>query len=96
VIWSNGRGLSVEKTAAANPGEPTLEFLLGYQLWFVGEKVEARKWFDAAANFVRIENLAGGKASDKIDRYEFHRHIRRGNLRNVRLIGFKRPSWIST
>jgi hypothetical protein len=33
---------------AANPGEATLEFLLGYQLWFVGEKVEARKWFDAA------------------------------------------------
>jgi hypothetical protein len=34
---------------AANPGEPTLEFLLGYELWFVGEKVEAKKWFDLAA-----------------------------------------------
>jgi hypothetical protein len=33
---------------AANPREPTLEFLLGYELWFVGEKVEARKWFDLA------------------------------------------------
>jgi hypothetical protein len=33
---------------AANPGEATLEFLLGYELWFIGEKVEARKWFDLA------------------------------------------------
>jgi hypothetical protein len=33
---------------AANPGEPTLEFLLGYELWFIGEKVEAKKWFDLA------------------------------------------------
>jgi hypothetical protein len=38
----------LRKVTAANPGESTLEFLLGYQLWFVGEKVEARKWFDAA------------------------------------------------
>jgi hypothetical protein len=34
--------------AAANPDEPTLQFLLGYQLWFIGEKAEARKWFAAA------------------------------------------------
>lgn len=33
---------------AANPGDPTLEFLLGYELWFIGEKVEAKKWFDLA------------------------------------------------
>lgn len=33
---------------AANPGEASLEFLLGYELWFVGEKVEARKWFNLA------------------------------------------------
>jgi hypothetical protein len=38
----------LRKVAAANPGEAALEFLLGYQLWFVGEKVEARKWFGAA------------------------------------------------
>jgi hypothetical protein len=38
----------LRKVTAANPGESTLEFLLGYQLWFVGEKVEARKWFAAA------------------------------------------------
>jgi hypothetical protein len=39
----------LRKAVAANPGEPTLEFLLGYQLWFVGEKAEARKWLDQAA-----------------------------------------------
>jgi hypothetical protein len=44
-----GHLAELRKTAAANPGEPALEFLLGYQLWFVGEKAEARKWFDAAA-----------------------------------------------
>jgi hypothetical protein len=39
----------LRKAVAANPGEPTLEVLLGFQLWFVGEKPEARKWFDTAA-----------------------------------------------
>jgi hypothetical protein len=39
----------LRRAAAANPGEPALEFLLGAQLWFTGEKAEARKWFDAAA-----------------------------------------------
>lgn len=39
----------LRRTAAANPGDPVLEFLLGYQLWFVGERAEARKWFAAAA-----------------------------------------------
>lgn len=34
---------------AAHPGEPTLAFLLGYQLWFVGERAEARRWFAVAA-----------------------------------------------
>jgi tetratricopeptide (TPR) repeat protein len=38
----------LRKAVAANPGEPSLEFLLGYELWFVGEKAEARKWFDTA------------------------------------------------
>jgi hypothetical protein len=33
---------------AANPGEATLEFLLGYELWFTGQKTEAKKWFAAA------------------------------------------------
>jgi hypothetical protein len=40
----------LRKGVAANPGEASLEFLLGYQLWFIGERVEARKWFDAAAS----------------------------------------------
>jgi tetratricopeptide (TPR) repeat protein len=39
----------LRKAMAVNPDEPTLEFLLGYQLWFVGERAEARKWFDLAA-----------------------------------------------
>jgi tetratricopeptide (TPR) repeat protein len=39
----------LRRTVAANPGDPALEFLLGYELWFVGEKVEAKKWFATAA-----------------------------------------------
>lgn len=39
----------LRRTAAANPGDPALEFLLGYELWFVGERAEAKKWFAAAA-----------------------------------------------
>ncbi len=39
----------LRKVVAANPGRPTLEFLLGYQLWFSGEKLEAKKWFTPAA-----------------------------------------------
>jgi len=39
----------LRKAVAANPGEPNLEFLLGYQLWFVGERIEAKKWLDSAA-----------------------------------------------
>jgi hypothetical protein len=38
----------LRRVTAANPDEPTLQFLLGYQLWFVGEKAEAKKWFAAA------------------------------------------------
>jgi hypothetical protein len=38
----------LRRAVAANPGEAALEFLLGYQLWFTGEKAEARKLFDAA------------------------------------------------
>lgn len=37
---------ALRAVAAANPGDPTLEFLLGYELWFIGEKAEAKKWFD--------------------------------------------------
>ncbi len=43
-----GHLADLRKVAAANPGEPVLEFLLGYELWFIGEKAEAKKWFAAA------------------------------------------------
>ncbi len=39
---------ALRAAVAANPREPTLEFLLGYELWFVGDKVEAKKWFELA------------------------------------------------
>jgi hypothetical protein len=38
----------LKKAVADNPGRATLEFLLGYQLWFAGEKAEAEKLFRAA------------------------------------------------
>ncbi|HEY1192123.1 MAG TPA: hypothetical protein VGE74_31130, partial [Gemmata sp.] len=39
---------ALKKAVADNPGQPVLEFLLGYQLWFGGEKAEAAKLFRAA------------------------------------------------
>ena len=39
---------ALKKAVADNPGQATLEFLLGYQLWFGGEKAEAEKLFRAA------------------------------------------------
>ena len=39
---------ALKKALAENPGQVTLEFLLGYQLWFSGEKAEADKLFRAA------------------------------------------------
>jgi hypothetical protein len=38
----------LKKANADRPGQVTLEFLLGYQLWFSGEKAEADKLFRAA------------------------------------------------
>jgi len=38
----------LKKAVADNPGLVTLEFLLGYQLWFSGEKAEADRLFRAA------------------------------------------------
>jgi hypothetical protein len=40
--------LALKKAAGEDPGEATLEFLLGYELWFGGDKPEARKHFAAA------------------------------------------------
>ncbi|MBA4186997.1 MAG: hypothetical protein C0467_03165 [Planctomycetaceae bacterium] len=49
----------LRKVSAANPGEPTLAFLLGYQLWFIGEKVEAKKWFDIAEKRLAVPGPIG-------------------------------------
>jgi hypothetical protein len=40
--------LALKKTLAENPAAATLEFLLGYELWFGGAKPEADKLFRAA------------------------------------------------
>ncbi len=39
---------ALKKAVADNPGQAALEFLLGYELWFSGEKAEAEKLFRAA------------------------------------------------
>jgi hypothetical protein len=40
--------IALKKTVADNPGQVTLGFLLGYQLWFTGDKAEANRLFRAA------------------------------------------------
>ncbi len=40
--------MALKKAQADNPGNATLEFLLGYQLWFSGDKDEAKKLFRTA------------------------------------------------
>ncbi len=39
---------ALKKANAETPNQATLEFLLGYQLWFSGDKAEADKLFRAA------------------------------------------------
>lgn len=39
---------ALKKAVTDNTGQPVLEFLLGYQLWFGGARVEAEKLFRAA------------------------------------------------
>jgi Flp pilus assembly protein TadD len=41
--------LALKKALAENPNQATLEFLLGYELWFAGDKPGAEKLFRAAA-----------------------------------------------
>ena len=43
-----GHLLALKKAVADNPNQATLEFLLGYQLWFSGDKPEADRLFRAA------------------------------------------------
>ena len=40
---------ALRKALAENPGEPVLQFLLGYELWFSGKHDEATELFRAAA-----------------------------------------------
>ena len=40
--------IALKKAVADNPGQPALEFVLGYQLWFSGDKAEADRLFRAA------------------------------------------------
>jgi predicted Zn-dependent protease len=47
----------LKKAAAADPTDPTLGFLLGYHLWFLGEKAEAVKLFRRAARQVKDRGL---------------------------------------
>jgi hypothetical protein len=43
----------LRRAAAANPDEPAVAFLLGYQLWFTGEPAEAVKLFRKVAKQVK-------------------------------------------
>ena len=47
----------LKKAAAAEPTDPTPGFLLGYYLWFSGEKAEAVKLFKRAARQVKDRGL---------------------------------------
>jgi Tfp pilus assembly protein PilF len=47
----------LRKAAAADPNDPTLSFLLGYHLWFLGERAEAVKLFRRAANRVKDNEI---------------------------------------
>jgi Flp pilus assembly protein TadD len=47
----------LKQAAAANPADPTLGFLLGYHLWFLGEKAEAVKLFKRASRQVKDRGL---------------------------------------
>jgi Tfp pilus assembly protein PilF len=47
----------LKKAAAADPNDPTLGFLLGYHLWFLGEKAEAVTLFKRAARQVKDRGL---------------------------------------
>ncbi|HLW68781.1 MAG TPA: tetratricopeptide repeat protein [Gemmataceae bacterium] len=43
---------SLRQAAEANPQEPALLFLYGYQLWFLGRQDEAKKFFEKARPMV--------------------------------------------
>ena len=43
----------LQRACALDPADPTVGFLLGYHLWFLGEKAEAVKLFRRAAKQVK-------------------------------------------
>lgn len=48
---------ALRKAVADNPDEPALRFLLAYELWFGGDRAEARKLFQAVATQVKDATL---------------------------------------
>jgi tetratricopeptide (TPR) repeat protein len=50
---------TLRKALAENPGEPLLQFLLGYELWFNGDHAEAAGLFRAAARGAKGNALIG-------------------------------------
>ena len=51
--------ISLKKAVADNPGQPALEFVLGYELWFSGDKAEADKLFRAAEKRLPAPGVLG-------------------------------------
>lgn len=47
----------LRKAVAANPDEPTLEFLLGYELWFTGDRPAAVKLFRTATKRLKDNGI---------------------------------------
>ncbi|HJZ57350.1 MAG TPA: hypothetical protein VKE74_20445, partial [Gemmataceae bacterium] len=50
---------ALRKALAENPGDPTLQFLLGYELWFGGNRAEATELFRAADRGAKGNPLIG-------------------------------------
>ena len=50
---------ALRQALADNPGEPSLQFLLGYQLWFGGNRAEAVELFRAADRGAKGNPLVG-------------------------------------
>ena len=51
--------IALKKAVADNPGQPALEFVLGYELWFSGDKAEADKLFRAAEKRLPAPGVIG-------------------------------------
>lgn len=51
--------IALKKAVADNPGQPALEFVLGYELWFSGDKAEADKLFRTAEKRLPAPGVIG-------------------------------------